>query len=163
MKNLKGILGYGVAEVMSILTLAWSAMAFQSAKSPLGNELISIFDVLSETLDGKAQTSKIMAIIALVLACILTVTCIFGLLDQLGILKIKFIAYVNYAVAGLFVLFALLALIFCAMYCSDMNKLLSLAKSSLSVGAGLIMYLVSSIAALAGVLVATINPKKKAA
>lgn len=160
MKNLRGIIGYSVAGIMAVLTLAWNAMAFQTAKILGRTNSVSIYDVYSEAASGDVQTAKIMSIIALVLACILTVTCVLGLLNELGVVKIKFMNYVNYAVAGLFVLFALLAIIFCAVNCGDYNDLAG--TNVLSVGAGLIMVLISAVASLAGILTATIRGKKNA-
>ncbi len=162
MKNLKGIIGYGVGALMAVLTLAWNAMAFMTVKvSGVPSTSISIYDVLGDsTMTGNAKTSMIMSIIALVLACVLAVGCVLGLLNELGVVKIKFMNYVNYALAGLFVVFALLAVIFMAMYCGDLNKLTS-GVNPYHVGAGLIMVLISSVVSLAGILAATLHFGKK--
>ncbi len=162
MKNLKGIIGYGVGALMAVLTLAWNAMAFMTVKvSGVPSTSISIYDVLGDsTMTGNAKTSMIMSIIALVLACVLAVGCVLGLLNELGVVKIKFMNYVNYALAGLFVVFALLAVIFMAMYCGDLNKPTS-GVNPYHVGAGLIMVLVSSVVSLAGILAATLHFGKK--
>ncbi len=162
MKNLKGIIGYGVGALMAVLTLAWNAMAFMTVKvSGVPSTSISIYDVLGDsTMTGNAKTSMIMSIIALVLACVLAVGCVLGLLNELGVVKIKFMNYVNYALAGLFVVFALLAVIFMAMYCGDLNKPTS-GVNPYHVGAGLIMVLISSVVSLAGILAATLHFGKK--
>ncbi len=164
MKNLKGIIGYGVGAIMAVLTLAWNAMAFMTVKvSGVPSTSISIYDVLGDsTMTGNAKTSMIMSIIALVLACVLAVGCVLGLLNELGVVKIKFMNYVNYALAGLFVVFALLAVIFMAMYCGDLNKPTS-GVNPYHVGAGLIMVLISSVVSLAGILAATLHFGKKKA
>lgn len=162
MKNLKAIIGYGCAGLLSILTLAWYALDYAVLKAAGQSAGIkSLYWLLGQDTTGAGDlaTSKIMAIIALVCACLLAVTCVLGLLNELGVLKIKWIKYVNYAVAGLFVLFALLALIFCATYCADLNKGAP-SGQGIFVGAAYIVTLVMSIVALAGVLVATLGKKK---
>ncbi len=167
MKNLKGVIGYALGILFSVLVLAWNAMAFYTVTvSAYGQKVStsqSIYDALSMSgFTGDMQTAKIFAIITLVFACILAVTCVIGLLHELGVIKFKYITYINYAVAGLVAVFALLAIIFCGIACSDANKLTGSGVST-SVGAGLVMNFISAVVALAGILFATINGKKKKA
>lgn len=175
MKNLKGIIGYGVGAIMAVLTLAWNAMAFFTTKLAGATESASMYDAYGKD-EGKMleafdklvsgacfNASRILSIVTLVVACLVAVGCVLGLLNELGVVKIKFMNYINYALAGLFVVFALLSLILMAVSCGKYNDLAA-GTTSLSVGAGLIMVLISSVVSLAGILTATLNfGKKKAA
>ncbi len=162
MKNLKGVICYSAATLFAVLTLAWNATAFITVRAGGISASTSIFDVYSKTATGDTQTAKIMSIIALVLACVLALGCVLALLNELGIVKVKFMNYVNCALAGLFVLFALLAIIFCGMACADANKIASQFGTTSSVGVGLIMVLISALVALAAVVFATVSKKNKA-
>lgn len=167
MKNLKGIIGYGVGALMAVLTLAWNAMAFFSTKlgsasmyETYGNEEGKALELLDKYVSGACfNASRILSIVTLVVACLVAVGCVLGLLNELGVVKIKFMNYVNYALAGLFVLFALLSLILLAVSCGKYNDLAG--TSVCSLGAGLIMVLISSVVSLAGILAATLHFGKK--
>lgn len=163
MKNLKGVISYGVAALFAVLTLAWNAMAFVTAKAGSISSSTTVYDAYSMSATGDTQTAKIMSIIALVLACLLTVACVLALLNELGVVKIKYMNYVNCALAALFVLFALLAIIFCGMACADTNKIASGYGVTSSVGAGLAMVLVSAVVCLATIIYATVVEAKKKA
>lgn len=156
MKNLKGVIGYTVGALFSILTLAWNALAMYGTKNIGSVSLYDAyknadqFDLLKKLGYGNLYAGRILSIITLVIACLLAVTCVLGLLNELGVVKIKFMSYVNYALAALFVVFALVALILVAVDCKDPTY----------VGAGMIMVLITSLVSLAGILYATLSGKK---
>ena len=154
MQKIKGIVCYSVAAVLSILNLAWYALDYAVMKF-MGTTVGagSVYDLLKHVgdLTDKAQASMIFAIITLVLSCLLAVGCVLGLLNELGVLKIKFVAIVNYVLAGLAVVSSILA----------MALMISALGSGASVGAGLIVPFVFAVVSLVGVILANVNLGKK--
>lgn len=156
MQKIKGIVCYSVAALLAVLNLAWYALdyavaKYAGAKAGYG----SVYDLFKlNGLTGDAKTSEVFAIITLVLACLLAVGCVIGLLNELGVLKLSVIKYVNYALAALTVVSSVVALALMASAIKDVPYS--------SVGEGLILPLVFSVVSLAAVVVATLNFKKKA-
>ena len=173
MKNLKAILGYGVTMVASALVFVWYCLAGLTMKAPSVltggksmTESTKVWDVLKEegVDSNKFTTSNSFAIIALVLACILIVTSILGLLNSMGVIKLGFMPIVNYVVAGLFLVASIVAFACMMSYASEMAELmtggLDIEGFSFTAGIGYILTMVSSVVAVAGVVVGSLGSKK---
>lgn len=158
MKNIKGVICYGVAGLLSILNLAWFALDYLTVKVMGVTSGASVYEGLKHIGDaaGNEKTSLIFAIVTLVLSCLLAVTCVLGLLNSLGILKIKCMAIVNYVLAGLTVVTSLLAMVMMIVAIGDSN-------GTVTVGTGLILPFVFAVVALVGVVVANLRGKTKTA
>ena len=154
MQKIKGIVCYSVAALLSVLNLAWFALDYATMKfmgSTVGAG--SVYDLLKHVgdLTAEAQASMIFAIVTLAVSCLLAVGCVLGLLNELGVLKIKCVAIVNYVLAGLTVVSSILA----------MALMISALGSGATVGAGLVVPFVFAVVALVGVVLANVNLGKK--
>lgn len=174
MKNLKAILGYGVTMVVSALVFVWYCLAGLTMKVPamFGAEATTesqkIWDILKEEeniLDSNKYTiSNVFAIIALVLACILIVTSILGLLNSMGVVKLGFMPIVNYVVAGLFLVASIVAFVLMMSYANECVDFMlggvEVEGFSFTAGIGYILTMVSSVVAVAGVVVGSLGSKE---
>lgn len=163
MKNIKGVICYGVAGLLSILNLAWFALDYMTVKvTGFGSSGQSVYWGLNHLADatGDTKTSFVFAVVTLVLSCLLAVTCVLGLLNSLGILKIKCMAIVNYVLAGLTLVASLLAMVFMVVAIGDVP---SGAGYTTTVGTGLILPFVFAVVSLVAVIVANLHGKTKTA